>query len=136
MIIEQDYSHLIVAFNRRYTLPELQQMARARSGTFADELTERIHHCLFAQPKDIVKEHIEYYVIEYPDFAEFLFWKYGLSESTAEELEKAAGKGFYIAYGRDSLGLYSGDEFTKLVEAVVAPLEDQGNEGARGLRDQ
>lgn len=70
MILELD-SRLIVVFDRRYSLSEFRLASRVAPGSYADELVDRIHDCLFKYPRDVYSEYEKYYAIEYPDFAEF-----------------------------------------------------------------
>ena len=127
MILELDF-RLLVVFDRRYALSEFRQVARVAPGSYADELVERIHNCLFKYPRDVYAEYEKYYSVEYPDFAKFLYWKYGVDKDVALKIRDRISDGAYVGYGRDSIGMFGDETFASVLKNILSELGEQEDE--------
>jgi hypothetical protein len=128
MILEFDFGLLVVVFDRRYGLSEFRLASRVAPGSYADELVERIHDCLFKYPRDVYAEYEKYYAVEYLDFAEFLYWKYGVDKNVARKIRDRISDGVHIGYGRDSIGMFGDEIFVSVLNHILSKLGEQENE--------
>lgn len=124
MILEHDF-RLLVVFDRRYGLSEFRLASQVAPGSYADELVERIHDCLFKYPRDVYAEYEKYYAVEYSDFAEFLYWKYGVDKSIARKISDRVSSGAYIGYGRNSIGMFGDETFAFVLRRILSELGEQ-----------
>jgi hypothetical protein len=127
MILELDFA-LLVVFDRRYGLSEFRMASRVAPGSYADELVERIHDCLFKYPRDVYAEYEKYYAVEYSDFAEFLYWKYRVDRNVARKIRDRISDGAYIGYVRDSIGMFGDETFVSVLNQILSELGEQEHE--------
>jgi len=130
MILELDITKLLVVFDRRYSLSEFRTASQVVPGSYADELAERIHSCLFKYTRDVLAEYEKYYAIEYSDFAVFLYWKYRVDKDTAQKITARISDGVFIGYGRDSIGMFTDETVTSAVNHILSKLGEKGNENS------
>jgi hypothetical protein len=127
MILETDF-RLFVVFDRRYTLSEFRMASLVRSGSYAEELVERICNCLFNYPRDVSREYEKYYAVEYPDFADFLYWKYGIERELANRISARRDEGAYVGYGRDTIGMFGDETVSFAIDGILSELGEKTNE--------
>ena len=128
MILELDIIKLLVVFDRRYSLSEFRTASQVVPGSYADELVERIHNCLFKYPRDLQAEYEKYYAIEYSDFAEFLYWKYGVDKNVARQIKDRVSDGVFIGYGTDSIRMFTDETVTSVLNHILSELGEKSNE--------
>ncbi len=128
MIIELDTSKLLVVFSKRYSLAEFRAASHVVPGTYADELVERMYNCLFKCPRDIQAEYERYYKVEYSDFGDFLYWKYGVQRNLARELKERVKEGIFIGYGRDKIGVFADETGASVLKHILSELGEKENE--------
>lgn len=126
MILELDISKLLVVFDGRYSLSEFRTASQVVSGSYADELVERIHNCLFKCPRDLQAEYEKYYAVEYSDFVEFLYWKYGVENDVAQEIAARIADGAFVGCGRDSIELFTDETVTSVLNRILSELGERG----------
>jgi hypothetical protein len=128
MVLNLDFDMLVV-FDRRYSLAEFRRASKAMPNSYAEELVQRIHSCLFEYPRDVYEEYVAYYAIEYADFAQFLYWKYELDSNVVQKIvDKMAGERMYIGYGRDSIGLFEDETFMSVLNDILSELGEGRDE--------
>jgi len=127
MILETDF-RLFVVFDRHYTLAKFRVASRVRSGSYAEELVERIYDCLFGYSRDVSREYERYYAVEYPDFADFLYWKYGIEKQLADRISTRRDEGAYVGYGRDTIGMFSDETVSCALDSILSKLGEKKNE--------
>jgi len=130
MILELDITKLLVVFDRRYSLSEFRTASQVVPGSYADELVERIHNCLFKYPRDILAEYEKYYAVEYSDFAEFLYWKYRVDRDIAQKITARISDGVFIGYCRNSIGMFTDETATSVLKHILSDLGEKGNESS------
>ncbi len=130
MILELETFRSIVVFNRRYTLQEFRASANVVPGTYADEFVERMYNCLFRYPKDLCEEHRKYYAVEYPDFAVFLYWKYGVKRTAIQRIQRIMARtgDLYIGYGKDTIGIFADEIGAGVLKEILSKLGEEDNE--------
>jgi hypothetical protein len=127
MILELDF-RLLVVFDKRYSLSEFRVASRVAPGSYADELVERIHDCLFKYPRDVYAEYKKYYAVEYPDFAEFLYWKYKVDKAIALRIRDRVSNNVFVGYGRDSIGMFGDETLASVLKRILSELGEEENE--------
>lgn len=125
MIVNMNHNILVV-YDRRYNLSEFRHASKVVPGTYAEELVDRLHHCLFVYPKDVRAEYLKYYEIEYQDFGQFLRWKYALGFDVLDQVIKRIERGAsYIGYGRDSIWMLEDDTLIAVLDQVLSELGEK-----------
>ena len=127
MVIELDY-YILAVFDRRYELSELQSAAKAKPGTYAHELINRLHHCIFVRPRDLITEYNDYYAMEYSSLARFLYWRYKIDAKLAKTIEESASRRIYVGYGRDTISLFGDETAKSILQRIFSELGDTWNE--------
>jgi len=130
MILELDLHRLLVIFNRRYSLSEFRTASQVMPGSYADELVERIHNCLFKYPRDVQAEYEKYYATEYSDFAEFLFWKYGVDKNTTLKIKDRVKEGVFIGYSSDNIWMITDETVLSVLDHILYELGETRNENS------
>lgn len=130
ILLELETFRLLGVFNRRYTLSEFRASANVVAGTYADEFVERAYNCLFKYPKDLRKEYEKYYAVEYPDFAQFLYWKYGVKKDVARKITDGTGDVF-VGYGRDTIGVFTNEIGASVLKEILSKLGEEENENTK-----
>jgi hypothetical protein len=128
MILELDFHRLLIVFDKRYSLSEFRTVSQVMPGSYADELIERIHNCLLKYPRNVQAEYEKYYAIEYSDFAEFLYWKYGVDKQVALKIKDRISKGAFVGYGRDSIGMFEDDTVNSVLNQIISDLGEKVDE--------
>lgn len=130
MILELDFHRLLVLFDRRYSLAEFRTASQVMPGSYAAELVERIHNCLFKYPRDVQAEFEKYYAIEYSDFAEFLFWKYGIEKNIALQIKDRVDDGVFIGYSSESIWMLTDETVLSVLDHILYELGESRNENS------
>jgi len=125
MIIEIEYFTVLVAFSKKYKLSEFRKAAKVKKGSYAGDLVDRIHRCLFVNTKDLVGEYEKYYKIEYSDFSMFLFWKYRIDLELAKDLGTSINKKTFVGYGRNTISMIADDTFKRVLENILSELGEK-----------
>lgn len=107
---ERRFSNLekyLIVLDRSHGRTDFLRAAQAANGSYASELAERIYDCLISHATDVLREHREYYAVEYPDLEAFLYWKYNVDHNVAAEVVGCLNPGSFLGYGY----LYSGGDY-------------------------
>ena len=114
--------------------------AKARPGSYMSQLAERIGDCFLGSLVDLEKEYQDFYLREYGSFKEFLFWRYGVQESTSEALLSGHSEKRVVVKGNFSSGgdymvdqLSYSDQGASLWKKLLDI--DESNEGHRENED-
>lgn len=128
--MEIETSDLLVVFDKKFTRSELQAASRTRPGSYADELVTRIYDWFFQNMRDLYAEYTQYYAIEYPDFAEFLYWKYRIRRDTAQEIKGKAEHGGFAGYGNNRTSLATDETFISVLKHLLSSVEEPSDESS------
>ena len=89
-----DYQYLI-HLKRRYSWRKFRQKAKVISGTYSETFARKIYSSVFEYSTDLRGEFQKYYVSEYENINQYLFWRYGISEEIIDQIKEI--KNSYLA---------------------------------------
>lgn len=129
-IINFEFGEILVIFDRYYSIEEIKNAISAREGSYADKITERIHHSLLGGTRNLREEYKKYYEIEYESFANFLFWRYLVAKEVAEAIESSLTDTTYVGIGNDGLYLFEDESVEKMLNHIFSQLGETIHENS------
>jgi hypothetical protein len=118
---------------KKVTMDKFVQASKVTSGSWAEELMNRVYDCLFGNITNIIEEYEKFYKVEYSTFQEFLRKRYGLKNKGLQLISDNLGKDDYLAHGfLDSEGDYNtaqliefSDELVESINKILASGEQE-----------
>ena len=137
------YGGYLLVSPRAIERPERSALGNVVAGSYVDELIDRLYACFFNDLRHLRDEYERFYVADYGELADFLYWRYNVPSKILTAITDDLKQGAHVAHGNtgaggdtslDSLFLYS--EGVKLLKQIFVLEEGEESEDPDGLRDE
>jgi hypothetical protein len=123
--VGRDWSHshagFVLCLPKSVPFTTMRRRAKARAGSYAANMVQRLHDSLFIWSLDLKHDYITYFAVEYDTFEQYLLGRHSFPTEAVAGISAEFGRSGVIVHASPAWSFVEDEDDTSFLQALVEP---------------